>query len=188
MPVVPSRAVKASWLLLDIPRSAQTTLLKLRTLASDLTSHIPERAQRKKNNYAESFCPLCARAVPVPADADMYEDLHHLVCTCLTLAPQQALLNTTASTQIAQLGGLRLSEKAPPTAWNDLSEGVCTALLLGNPIPSLTFTMPDKHERDAWRSNFLMALLPHTRTLLITRRTHIAHLYPPTSSTGEKSD
>ncbi len=36
MPVVPSQAAKASWLLLKLPRSAQTTLLKLRTLASDL--------------------------------------------------------------------------------------------------------------------------------------------------------
>jgi hypothetical protein len=182
LPATPSRAAKASWLQLQLSRGAQTTLLKLRALASDLASHISERARRGNNEYEESFCPICARSTPKPNDADMFEDLHHLTTSCQQLSTQQTPLHLAAAAEITKLGGLRLQKAGPVTAWPALPTLPQTALLLGNPVPALLFTIPDESDRKAWRASFLESTLPHIRTLFKARQERIAVLYPPTSS------
>jgi hypothetical protein len=182
LPATPSRAAKASWLQLQLSRGAQTTLLKLRVLASDLASHISEREWRGNNEYEESFCQICARSTPKPKDADMFEDLHHLTTSCPQLIPQQSPLHLTATAEVANLGGLRLQLAGPPTTWPDLPTALQTALLLGNPVPALLFTIPEESDRKAWHAHFLESTLPHIRTLFKARQERIAVLYPPTSS------
>ncbi len=127
LPATPSRVAKASWLQLQLSRGAQTTLLKLRVLASDLASHISERERRGNNEYEESFCPICARSIPKPPDADMFEDLHHLTTSCQQLTLHQTPLHLTVTAEVAKLGGLRLHLASPATTWPNLPTDLQTA-------------------------------------------------------------
>jgi hypothetical protein len=182
LPATPSRAAKASWLQLQLSCGAQTTLLKLRALASNLASHISERERRGHNEYEESFCPICARSTPKPKDTDMFEDLHHLTTSCQQLSTQQTPLHLAAAAAVATIGGLRLQMAGPVTTWPALPTSLQTALLLGNPIPALLFTMPEEADSKAWHTQFLESTLPHIRTLFRARQERIAVLYPPSSS------
>jgi hypothetical protein len=180
MPAVPSRAAKAKWLSLPLSRSTQATLFKFRILASDLASHISAQARSKENDFEESFCPICSRSYPEPADADKYESLHHMCSFCPQLSPEQQPLNQAASAKIAEIGGLLLEPASLPTQWGALPEPVQVALLLGNPVPALTFTIPDPQTRLQWQAEFLSTTTPLLRNLLHRRRDVISKLYSPT--------
>ncbi len=98
-------------------------------------------------------------------------------------------LDRSVTAEVAKLGGLRLHLASPATTWPNLPTTLQTALLLGNPVPALLFTIPEEslsQTAKLWHglrtSSNPMATLPHIRNLLKARRERIAVLYPPTSS------
>jgi hypothetical protein len=164
---------KASWLTLPLSTPIQQRLLQRRTMATDLDTHTPS-SRRAKEDYEESFCPICLRA-QASQDSEHTETMVHFLWECEHLHPEQKALDETLATFVQSSGGIPI---AVMRQWKDLPQGVQLGLLMGNYIPDIN-TLSNKYEViQQWLTRFLEAADAPLLTLWKKRAKLVVQYFP----------
>jgi hypothetical protein len=125
-------------------------------MATDLDTHTPS-SRRAKEDYEESFCPICLGAQASQA-SEHTETMVHFLWECEHLHTEQKALDETLATFVQSAGGIPIKEGSEALRqWKDLPQNAKLGLLMGNHIPDIN-TLSKKYEViQQWLTRFLEA-------------------------------
>lgn len=156
LPDPEQRPKKHKWISLPISLRAQQNLLTLRALGSDLATHMSSRWQKEGDDYEEAHCPLCSRPSQEESE-EAQESIFHMIWECPDLQTHSLAVRMAAARTVAQVGGLALADgkAVPRLQWPQLPTEVRLGLFMGNWLPCLSYSFPNKEEAKRWFATFL---------------------------------
>ena len=114
------------------------------------------RWQKEGDDYEEAHCPLCSRpSQEEPEEAQ--ELIFHMIWECPDLQTHSLAVRMAAARTVAQVGGLALADgkAVPRLQWPQLPTEVRLGLFMGNWLPCLSYSFPNKEEAKRWFATFL---------------------------------
>jgi hypothetical protein len=153
---LPTVSSKSPWLDLPLSTPIQQRLLQRRTMATDLDTHTPS-SRRAKEDYEESFCPICLGA-HTSQNSEHTETMAHFLWECEHLATEQKTLDETLAAFVKSAGSIPIKVgSAVKRQWQDLPQDVRLGLLMGNHIPNINTLSNDYGTIQQWLTRFLEA-------------------------------